>query len=354
VERSQLAARTSLLEQSGFRISGITADVSTLGAAFRDEEEALLMNTGERHTLFALYRFGVPVLLRKLPLGVQTLLDEKGRVTQGGSQQFTAEIKRTIHSFNARVGLDLDRLYATGNLILFDELRETLREQVRAEIVLRPADAFEVLVEADAESQAANVFAALMGAAHWRRRDGSFHFLKEEFVQQDAHLSGPRLLRWGSGLVIAFVLMVLLSYGLNLMVLRERRDFLRSEIRETFTSAFPQVNRIVDELKQANNLLESMESSGLGSNPQGGPSLLTAFRGISAAIPPDVAFEIVSLFWETGKIEINGRTDSFRTVNAIQELLTASEEISQVSISNARFREEGQDVEFKLSIRFSG
>ena len=91
-----------------------------------------------------------------------------------------------------------------------------------------------------------------------------------------------------------------------------------------------------------------------GGSLEGGMSLLQALRDLSAAIPHDVPFEIVSLFWETGKMEIYARTDSFKTVNVIQELLEGSTRISQAAISNARHREEGQDVEFRLTVRLEG
>jgi Tfp pilus assembly protein PilN len=355
VPRSTLKERIRTVEDAGFRIAGITSDVSTLGAAFREEEEALVMDTGVRHTLFILYRQGVPVLLRKIPIGTRDEDGEPGAEDAAGLARLGAEIKRTLHSFNARIGLELNRLYVTGNLVLHGESLAALKRQSRTELTLRSLNDYGVLLEEPSDSTDVNVFAPVVGAAFWRRRNGFFNFLREEFAREEqAGLSTRRVLRWAWGFAAAFLLLLILSYSLDLAALKARQEFLRSEMRSTFTSAFPGVTRVVDELKQAKNLLDAERSAAAGGTPQGEISLISALQNISAAIPENVPFQIVSLFWESGRMEVYARTDSFKTVNTVQELLAGSKEVSQAAISNARHREEGQDVEFKLSIRFAG
>jgi type II secretory pathway component PulL len=355
VPRPVLEERVRVLEEAGVRITGITADVSTLGAAFREEDEALVMDTGERHTMFVLYRSGLPVLLRKIPIGIRDIVGASGDGDTGGLLQLGAEIKRTVHSFNAKVGLELNRLFVTGSLLLHRETVSALRERVRMEITLRSVRDYGLPVEEASDSTDVNVFAALIGSAFWKRRNGFFNFLRQGFVREEqAGLSPRRLRRWGWGFAAAALLLLLLSYGLDIVSLQARRDFLRTELRSTFTSAFPRVTRVVDELKQANNMLNAEQAAAAGGTPQGSVPLITALRTISATIPETVPFQIESLFWESGKFEIYARTDSFKTVNTIQELLAGSDDISQAAISNARHREEGEDVEFKLSVRFAG
>jgi Tfp pilus assembly protein PilN len=350
-----LEERVRSLEDAGFRIAGITSDVSTLGAAFREEDEALVMDTGERHTLFVLYRSGLPVLLRKIPIGIHHMKEASEAGSGDGLLQLGAEIKRTLHSFNARIGLEVNRLHVTGNLLRHETSLRALQGQARTEITLRSPRDYPVSVEEAPDSTDANVFASLIGSAFWRRKDGFFNFLGEGLVREErAGLSSRRAVAWGWGFVAAALLLLLLSYGLDLAALQARRDFLKSEMRNTFTSAFPRVTRVVDELKQARNLLNAERSALAGGNPQGGVPLIAALRAISAAIPETVPFQIESLFWESGRFEINARTDSFKTVNTIQELLSGSNEIAQAAISNARHRQEGEDVEFKLSVRFAG
>jgi Tfp pilus assembly protein PilN len=75
---------------------------------------------------------------------------------------------------------------------------------------------------------------------------------------------------------------------------------------------------------------------------------------ISAAIPKEINFQVVNLFWERGRVEIDARTDSFKTVNSIQEALSKAQGFPEVNISNAKTRSDGQDVEFKLTLRIAG
>ncbi len=355
VSRATLKERIRTVEDAGFRVVGITSDVSTLGAAFRDEEEALVMDTGERHTLFALFRLGVPVLLRKIPIGARDVEEEPGAEDTSGLLRLSAEIKRTLHSFNTRIGLELNRVHVTGTLTLHEESLAALQRRVRTEVTLRSLNDYGIPLEEAPGSTDVNLFASLIGSAFWKRRNGFLNFLKEGFVREEkAALSSERIVRWGWGFAGAFLLLLALSYALDLVALRERQEFFKSEIRSTFTAAFPQVNRVVDEVKQARNLLEAEQSALAGGTPLGNASLISALRSISVTIPENVPFQIASFFWESGKIEIYARTDSFKTVNTVQELLAGSREISEAAISNARHREEGQDVEFKLTIRLAG
>jgi len=75
---------------------------------------------------------------------------------------------------------------------------------------------------------------------------------------------------------------------------------------------------------------------------------------LSRTIPEQTSFEIVSLFWERGKVEVGSKTDSFKSVNAIQEMLSKSGQFSEVIISNAKSRDDGKSVEFTLTLRFEG
>ena len=137
------------------------------------------------------------------------------------------------------------------------------------------------------------------------------------------------------------------------MVLEKRKGFLSAETRKTFQAAFPQTEKIVDEVGQARNFLNAASFQSGQGNPTSGPSVLDVFELLSSAIPQGTDFEILSFFWERGKAEINGRTDSFQTVNIIQELLSGVQAFSEVNISNAKQRNDGENVEFKATIRLA-
>ncbi|MBW1802759.1 MAG: PilN domain-containing protein, partial [Deltaproteobacteria bacterium] len=152
-------------------------------------------------------------------------------------------------------------------------------------------------------------------------------------------------------LVGFLILAVLLSASLKMWTLEKRKAFLSGEIRHTFQKTFPQTRRIVDEIKQARNYLNARNAGMVEGNRAGEADLLDVIRTISTAIPDSTFFQIANLYWERGKMEISGKTDSFKTVNSIQEMLSGNRSFSSVTISNAKLSNEGQNVEFQISIR---
>jgi len=110
----------------------------------------------------------------------------------------------------------------------------------------------------------------------------------------------------------------------------------------------------VDEVKQARTLLEAKKTESADGGAFSSVSLLDVMERISSTLPKGINFQVVNLFWERGRLEIDGRTDSFKTVNAIQESLSKSRAFPEVTISNAKTRSDGQDVEFKITIRLAG
>lgn len=353
VSRETLRKRIRSLESAGLQVKGMTTDLSTLGLFFRQEDEALVMETGEQHTLFALYQHGQPVLLRTIPMGLGQVADRPEEVQPRDLSLLKGEIKRTIHSFNAKCGSKLDCLWITGTLLERDGAFEALQDRLALQPRLRsPLDLECRLEDPEQAPEAFNVFGSLLGVCLWKRKGPFFNLMKDEFLYAEKGPAHGRLLRWGLGFVGLFLLLLGLSHALDIAALQKRHDFLSAEIRRTFTSAFPQVSRVVDEVKQARNLLAARQPGLRGRNPgPGNLDLLDTLHQISATIPQGTYFQIMSLFWETGKIELHGRTGSFKTVNTIQELLAARPEFSDVAISNARQREGGEDVEFKITIR---
>ena len=350
-ERSKLKRRITEAEDAGLRVKGITTDISTLGNYFHDMDEALVMEMGESQTLFSLYMHGVPVLVRGIPIGIGKLREGPEGFDRGRLRPLTSEIKRTLHSFSAKTGLDLNSVYVTGNILIDGEILDGLTQALELEFIkqrprnedLRPADRRDDL----------NIYASVLGATEWKKNGKSFNFLKDEFAREDPVAVGRIYLRWAFLTLAFFLFALFLSSGLKIMVLEKRKGFLSAETRKTFQAAFPQTEKIVDEVGQARNFLNAASFQSGQGNPTSGPSVLDVFELLSSAIPQGTDFEILSFFWERGKAEINGRTDSFQTVNIIQELLSGVQAFSEVNISNAKQRNDGENVEFKATIRLA-
>ena len=196
-----------------------------------------------------------------------------------------------------------------------------------------------------------NRYASVLGVIEWKKKNRSFNFLQESLLEAKPLSLGARLFRRLAVLVGFFLLVLLISSWLKMWTLEKRKAFLSSEIRKTFQTAFPRAKRIVDEVKQARNYLNAQNASMMEGSRTGEASLLDVIKTMSTAIPGSTFFQITNLYWERGKMEISGKTDSFKTVNSIQELLSGAGALSNVTISNAKLSNEGKNVEFQISIR---
>ena len=346
-----LRKRIKEAEDAGLRIVGITSDISTLGNYVRDENEALVMEMGERLTLFTLFTYGVPILVRDIPIGIKEInkgsenLDNKLRPLMG-------EIKRTVHSFNAKTGLDLSRIYVSGNIFVQQEILKTLNKELEFDFVDQTPQ--ERGFKCEKPRDDLNMYASVLGAAEWKRKDRSFNFFKDDLVLAEQGVIWRSYLRWGYLILLSFLLTILLSSWVEIVSLENRKRFLDTRIKETFKSTFPQARRIVDEVRQAKNFLDTRRSKSDGKTLSRETSILDVLKVISQTIPEETSFQIISIRWERGRLEMNGKTDSFKTVNTIQELLTGSQGFSEVNISNAKIGSNGQDVEFKITVRLAG
>ncbi|RJR30460.1 MAG: hypothetical protein C4576_33605 [Desulfobacteraceae bacterium] len=343
LKREVLQKRFGELAGLGLSIIGITTDVSTLGAYFNDENDALVMEVGSGNALFILYSRKVPVLVRGIPIGLRDL--------GGNIQPLVREIKRTVLSFQEKTRTDLRKIYLAGSLVKERDLLGTLNKADNLQFIDQPPSGKEFKTAGSRTDL--NAFASLLGATRSKKRNGVFRFDREGLEGARSLASGRARFRWAAVVLICFLFTFSFSHRLKIHALQKREAFLRSESRRVFSAAFPQVNRIVDEVRQARTLMEAKKSES-GTTPFSSVSLLEILDRMSRAIPRDISFQIINLFWERGRLEIDGRTDSFKTVNVIQELLSRTPDFPEVNISNARARSEGQDVDFKITIRIAG
>ncbi|PKN64434.1 MAG: hypothetical protein CVU57_14435 [Deltaproteobacteria bacterium HGW-Deltaproteobacteria-15] len=344
VEREALQKRVKEADEAGLSIIGITSDVSTLGNYFIDENEALVMEAGSRQTLFFLYSHGLPIFVREIPIGLRDLQNHS-------IKPLLSEIKRTVLSFNARSHFSLNKIYISGSLIRHRDIIQTLNEATDLHFIDQPPSEREFKIIDDRADL--NTFASLLGTTRWKKKKMTFDFYREELGVANPSASRWTALRWGAMVLICFLLAFFFSSWLKIFTLQKRDIFLRSETRKVFSAAFPHATKIVDEVRQARTFLEARKSESV-SNPLSSFSVLGLLDSISQVIPREVHFQVVNLFWERGRLEIDGRTDSFKTVNVIQELLSSSRDFPEVTISNAKTRSEGQDVDFKITIRIAG
>ncbi|MFC1823012.1 hypothetical protein ACFL9T_09925 [Thermodesulfobacteriota bacterium] len=349
--KEMLADRIKSVNEAGLQIIGITTDTSILGHFLQDGDESLVMEMGEQQTLFVLYIRGVPVLIRDIPIGLRDIRETIEGNNPPNINVLAGEIKRTVHSFNSKSGLDLKRIYLAGDILIQPEIVQNLNKALGLEFIDHTPEGLGL--EFEEESVNRSIHASLLGAAEWKKNDRSFDFLKDEFLESDPDALGRRLLRWGIISLASLLLAVLLTAWLQVSALEQRKDFLHNHIRKTFSDAFPDVARIEDEVKQADNLLKMKKRGAGGSTSSYETSLLDVLELISRTIKEEINFQIMNLFWERGRLEINARTDSLNKASVIEKLLADLEPFSSVRISNVKRRKEGQNFEFTITVRLA-
>lgn len=351
-DRTALRSRIDHARKAGLQIVGITSDVSTLGNFFSEGTEALVMEMDEGRTLFILYHQGLPRLIRDIPMGTRDFTNPSQEIDAGKLRPLTGEIKRTVQSFGVKSDLRIESIYVAGHIVSQKAVLNLLREKLGLDFIAEAPRNTGLGIEASREELLTH--ASLFGAFEWDGQRRSFNFLKEGVLKSEAVSLGRSSLRWGLTILFFGLVTLILSTWLELSTFERRRDFLTAELKETFKSAFPGTNRVVDEVRQARNFLDVERKKAAGDGASANMTILDALRAISRAIPEGTSFEIASLFWERGKVEIYGKTDSFNAVNVIQEALKGNQNFSDVTISNAKMINEGQDVEFKISIHLAG
>ncbi len=173
-----LRKRIKEAEDAGLRIVGITSDISTLGNYVRDENEALVMEMGERLTLFTLFMHGVPILVRDIPIGIKEINKSSENLDNSELRPLMGEIKRTVHSFNAKTGLDLSRIYVSGNIFVQLEILKTLNEELEFDFIDQTPQ--ERGFKCEKPRDDLNMYASVLGAAEWKNKDRSFNFFKDD------------------------------------------------------------------------------------------------------------------------------------------------------------------------------
>jgi type II secretory pathway component PulL len=352
IRRETLKAIIREAEDAGLKVIGITTDVSTLGHYFTDENESLVMEAGYRQTLFALYSHRIPILVRTIPIGFMGFQNKSLEPKFEDVRPLASEIKRTLLSFMTRSKLDLDKIYLAGTLLENKGLIRALGQTKDFRLVEKTPSMLDFTLQV--QEPDLNAYASLLGTAGWRKKGKFFDFFKEEFAGQDSAATQNTYIRWGGIVLACFLCVLLLTSWLKIFVLHKREQFLVSETKKIFSTTFPQVTKVLDEVRQARSMLEILRTESGGGNPASSSSVLDVMERMSRTVPKEIPFQVSNLFWERGRLEIDGRTDSFKTVNVIQELLSKSPEFPEVTISNAKTRSDGQDVDFKITVRFAG
>ncbi len=352
VEKSILRSILERLQERNIRVLRVTTDVSSLGRLFRDQDDVFVMEINNKDSLFVYYIHGVPVLIRHVNIGIEGAINEDGKIDYQKANPLIREIRRTTHSFGVRTETKITEGFLTGDIHLKKEIIKWMRSVTDLNIIEELPD-IQLVIEGS-ENEKRGLYASLIGAGLLEKRADVFNFLKGEFLKTDSFVTGKRYAIIGTGAIFLLLFVIIFSVWLNIVSLEKRKHFIETTIRRTFVSNFPHIKNVVDELRQAKNILDMKRKELMGANPLSMDSPLQVIDKISRSIPSDCFFQINSFLFENQRVEIIGQTDSFKNVNRIRSFLSGVDDFSKVDISNAKSVKDGKSIQFKITIQIKG
>jgi general secretion pathway protein L len=147
--------------------------------------------------------------------------------------------------------------------------------------------------------------------------------------------------------ILAFSNILLDTYLLGKKVTRLNR-----EIEDIFTATLPDVKRIVDPLQQMQVKIQDARQNLLLPS-QTGKNIRTIdiLDELSTGIPEKTDVELTRVVISRENILLSGNTDTFNSVDDIQNRLEKSPVFRKVTISSANMEKSGNRINFKLKVQ---
>lgn len=149
-----------------------------------------------------------------------------------------------------------------------------------------------------------------------------------------------------------FLVLILGLLGLNLYLdtfaLQKRLDRVNAQIQDIFRSTFPDVQRIVDPLHQMRVAMDALESPLPVSADGTGMRTIDLLNRVSGQIPENIDVLFTRTVISPENVLISGNTDTFNTVDEIQNRLAALTLFKKVTIISTAKDNNTNRIRFKM------
>jgi general secretion pathway protein L len=202
--------------------------------------------------------------------------------------------------------------------------------------------------------------AAFAGPLGLALRDGAdafgVDFRRGEFAYHREREALWRSLAAAAALALVALVLMVATFVLESHRLGARRDALRAEIRQLFTTALPDVHTIVNEKAQLTSEIAALEKQRAlyGGLAPSTPRALDILRALTLGTPTDVGLEIEELAVDGDTVRIRGSTRAYEGVEAVKRGLAARPEFRDVQAKDVRASVDGQRVDFRLALTLGG
>jgi len=387
--RSILDQRSALFEEAGIPLNMIV--VSSLAAAnalfqtqrIRKDRSCLHLHVSSNYTLLSLYEGGIPGHIQRLSWGLEALFGRLQEKT-GTDPQTLSERLRDVNPLETT---ELLNILGQEPLALASQAGKSIRTYLLRSSAKAPSEAYVTgdrpgihllppLLEKELsiQTEITDPLTALphdlvrkdhltgihspLGMALMEGGKDALKcaFRKKKFSMISRIMESKKEIRHAAAILGFFILLSFVDYFIGIQAKGHYYNQLKKEPRHILQETFPDVKNVVNELEQMKLHIKEVEKQNeIFRNVFGAkPSALDILNEISVRIPADLELAVTDLTLDDKSLRFVGWTDSFNSVNRIEQELKKSEILDQVNVSNAKVDNDKSHVNFQIKIVFKG
>ncbi len=167
-------------------------------------------------------------------------------------------------------------------------------------------------------------------------------------------LESKRELRYALFIVVFLLVGLLADFYVGIQTKGYQVQRLEQEMRSLFQETFPNEKSVVNPLEQTKLMVKEIEKQNeIFKNVFGEkPSPLDILKEITERIPKEIQLVINNFSLDDRSVRFVGWTDSFNSVNRIEQELRKSPLLATVKVSNAKVGKVKEQVNFQMTITF--
>ena len=192
---------------------------------------------------------------------------------------------------------------------------------------------------------------ALALALRDAKKTTGFNFRREEFQVKTRFVKIRKELTQGAVFLGIIFILLAVSFGIDYRDLKSRNAALDKQIKELFTTTFPEVTNVVDPMHQMKTkIAELKRTSGAAPGVNSDITFLAILNDISDRIPAPLEIKVDRMVVDHDGIQLRGTTDTFNTVDSIKKGLESSAKYHDVTIASANLDKSGKGVRFEIKM----
>ncbi len=331
-------------------------------------ETCYLLNVGSRHAAVYLLNRGSLAMVRSIPVdpdrkadfyltqGTQRL---KARTSENVDRvllDISRNVENTVVALRGDTSDTIDIPWVVGGLVgSVPEIKDQLQQHLVGGNSFQDWLCYAKIegTEDFLKFRPAGLFDEVLAAASCPSRDlQHINFRKDEFARRYDRKRLHKIVRSGSVVLAAALLLIISGLVLDYQHMKTERDRLASEIAEIYRETIPGSGRLVNPVQQLQvkvNELKSATSTGASDDPT--LNTLVLLGDISDRIPESLKVTFERYIYDRKTIRIKGLTDNFNTVDQMKRSLDKSPYFTEVAIVSANVAAKDDGVRFELKLQ---